>query len=1255
LLAATLVLTWSALAVADDGAPQTGPATEKRFPPLKVPAGFKATLFACDPVAEYPSAVAAGPRSGSVFVAMDYMSGLGVEIVRRDEVRLLEDTDGDGYADKSSVFAKGFNSIQGLERTGDTVFVMHAPFLSVVRDRDGDGVADERRDLLSGLGLPPEENPPRLHCANGVVAAHDGWLYLALGDHGCDVPRPEGDRLVLHGGGILRCRPNGRDLHVFATGLRNIYDVALDEDLNVFVRDNENDGGDYMIRVAHSFFGADHGYPYLYLEHPKEALAPLANLGRGSSAGGVCYLETAFSPEYRGDLFFCEWGRAVMRSHPVQAGSAFAPLKEIEFAAGAPDDSYGFKPTDIAVQRDGSLIVTDWADGQRPKRGRGRIYRIAPAEGSKPPQGMKPHEAALGAWIARLDSESSWERDDAQDAIEGKGHAGTLAVRAAIRDGRLGVRGRLHAAWILAHNEGRAAIPELIDLLRTDAEPRVQAQAVRAVADLADPVVLHHRLDTGPRDPDLASQMAALAQGKDARVVREVVIALGRLRWSDSPAWLASALPEPDPALAHAAMQTLRRSSNWKAVLKLLDGPDSTPLRAIALRALADCYELDVVDGLISRLRDEPDPKHRQEYADLLVRTGKRAGPWTYWGYRPAPRPANTVRWERSDAIVQALDRVLADPDREVRLAVLRRMNREQIATRLPTLESWLRSEHDPGAVAAILDSMRGHPAGQTRRLLEALLSDRTHTTANRKAALDLWAGGLDDASERRLLEVAGSLEEGPVLAAVLRTIGARPKLPSSSLLIDKLSSRDPELRAAAVEALTALRGTSAGEAVRGLLSDPDSSVRRAAAAAMGRLGVRSASASLLTLARGTDPALRRVSLDSMRLLREPGVLPLAVAGLDDRETQQAALRCLEELGGPDHVNEVGAMATRNPPTEVLQQVVRLLDNWSHREGLPVAQQADLARALAEVQGASGMLAHWHVSGPLGEGDISTLVERIGLPSNPLESPGGNPSGWTTQVAGGSDSRLRLRASPHRSGEAWLACTDLDVPAATSVQFLASASGQFRFWLNGRLVYQRQESRSVELDSDRFDVVLDRGRNRVIIAVRSSSGAVELQVRFRRKGSTSERERLMQLALTRTGNAERGRAIFLNTAASQCLKCHPFRDQGGRIGPDLTTIGSRFPRAYLIESVLEPSRAIAPSFETLTVALGDGRVVSGVRTSETETSLTLGDQEGKAHVVLKADIEARRVQPLSLMPEGLEKQLTPDEFVDLIAFLAGQK
>jgi hypothetical protein len=135
---------------------RTGPKTEKRFPPLKVPPQFKATLFACDPLIEYPSVLALGPRLNSVFLAHDYMTGLGEAIVRRDEVRLLEDTDGDGYADKSTVWATNFNSIQGLAYNDGRVFVMHSPFLTVLRDSNVDGVANEHRDVLSGLGWAPE-------------------------------------------------------------------------------------------------------------------------------------------------------------------------------------------------------------------------------------------------------------------------------------------------------------------------------------------------------------------------------------------------------------------------------------------------------------------------------------------------------------------------------------------------------------------------------------------------------------------------------------------------------------------------------------------------------------------------------------------------------------------------------------------------------------------------------------------------------------------------------------------------------------------------------------------------------------------------------------------------------------------------------------------------------------------------------------------------------------------------------------------
>jgi putative heme-binding domain-containing protein len=143
--------------------------------------------------------------------------------------------------------------------------------------------------------------------------------------------------------------------------------------------------------------------------------------------------------------------------------------------------------------------------------------------------------------------------------------------------------------------------------------------------------------------------------------------------------------------------------------------------------------------------------------------------------------------------------------------------------------------------------------------------------------------------------------------------------------------------------------------------------------------------------------------------------------------------------------------------------------------------------------------------------------------------------------------------------------------------------------------------------------------------------------------------------MTRTGDAGHGRQLLLDTEKSQCLKCHRLGDRGERIGPELTGVGGRFSRVFLVESILEPSRTIAPSFETVTAALQDGRVIAGVRVAETDQALTLADPQGQTHVLSRSSIEELKTQPQSTMPEGLEQRFTAEEFLDLIEFLSSQK
>src|SRR5262249_36508367 len=144
---------------------------------------------------------------------------------------------------------------------------------------------------------------------------------------------------------------------------------------------------------------------------------------------------------------------------------------------------------------------------------------------------------------------------------------------------------------------------------------------------------------------------------------------------------------------------------------------------------------------------------------------------------------------------------------------------------------------------------------------------------------------------------------------------------------------------------------------------------------------------------------------------------------------------------------------------------------------------------------------------------------------------------------------------------------------------------------------------------DRFEASLSKGRNRILVRLTQAKESAEVQVRFRRKGS-AEQERFAHAALSRAGNPERGRQLFMDAEKSLCIKCHRVGDTGERIGPELSGLGSRFAKMHIVESIIEPSRTIAPSFETLSVTLRNGKVLLGVKIAEADASITLGDNQG---------------------------------------------
>jgi quinoprotein glucose dehydrogenase len=177
----------------------------------------------------------------------------------------------------------------------------------------------------------------------------------------------------------------------------------------------------------------------------------------------------------------------------------------------------------------------------------------------------------------------------------------------------------------------------------------------------------------------------------------------------------------------------------------------------------------------------------------------------------------------------------------------------------------------------------------------------------------------------------------------------------------------------------------------------------------------------------------------------------------------------------------------------------------------------------------------------------------------------------------------------------------------------------------------------------------------LLVKLVSSGQEPRFHLRFRAKTSKLEHERLAQQLLTSGGNAERGRELFLNAEKSLCIKCHRLGTAGGQIGPDLTGIGSRFSRIHLIESLLEPSRTIAPSYAALVVVLDSGKVVTGIKIAETPNTITVGNREGKQQTITRSQIDELQIGKLSIMPDGVEKRLTSRELTDLIAFLISEK
>lgn len=654
-----LTLLLATLSSSAHAAEQAGPAAEtpviaeasdeaeRAMAGFSLPQGWASSVFAAEPMMANPVAFHITDQ-GDVYVAESYRQSAGVEdnrshmywvlddiaamtvedrraftlkhrakdirhFTRRGEqLRMLRDENQDGVADRSTIFAAGFNDIVSgsaagvIERDGDVYFAC-IPDLWLLRDKDNDGLADEQRSLLHGFGVRVAFKGHDLH---GLTVGPDGKLYFTIGDRGYHVETPEGLVANPESGAVFRCNWDGTGLEVIHSGLRNPQELAFDDYGNLFVADNDSDsydesrwlpiidGGDSGWRMAFQYF-IDRG-PFFreklwYVYHKEQAayIAPIiAHVGSGPS-GMAVYPGTGLSSYFDGRIFLSDFRGGAVNSgvdtFRVKSKGAFFELVDFERTIR------GVLATDVAFGPDGAFYISDWVHGWNGE-GKGRIYRFTDSrQGIKElveqvqrllREGLKSHTTAkLVELLAHADRRI---RQRAQFELVRRSDFDSLLQVARSSSSNKSQLARIHALWGLGqlldaeHRAGESKNRESIETplasLLEDDDDEIRAQAAKLIGG-AKLTALRDGLQARLADASLRVRymaMMSLSQlgPGDRRQTAEVLTSVVNILTANDDA---------DPMIRHAGIMCLTRIGDEESLAILLEHPSVAVRRALAV------------------------------------------------------------------------------------------------------------------------------------------------------------------------------------------------------------------------------------------------------------------------------------------------------------------------------------------------------------------------------------------------------------------------------------------------------------------------------------------------------------------------------------------------------------------------------------------------------------------------------------------------------------------------------------------------
>jgi putative membrane-bound dehydrogenase-like protein len=578
---------------------------------MTVPDGFHVELVASEPDIVNPVAMTFDER-GRVWIteSLEYprrSPGAG-----RDRVKVLEDTDGDGRADKFTVFADGLNIPSGIAVGHGGVWVANAPDILFLQDTDGDGRADRREVVVTGFGRSDTHELP-----NSLTWGPDGWLY---GWNGVFNP----SRIDYRGKrydftcAIFRIHPRSRDFEVFCEGTSNPWGIAWDPEGSAFASACVID---HLWHLTETGYYHRQGGPYPPFTWKIESIVDHTH--QKAAYCGIHYYDSdAYPPEYRNRLYMGNiHGNAINVDLLERNGSTYKAKAAPDFLAA--NDAW-FMPVSQKTGPDGCLYILDWydqyhcyQDANRDPAGidrlKGRLYRVRYKDAPRRSNfdlGKKPNVELIDL----LSSPNAYDRETASRLLAERTDETTYNTLEAIVGNRdIPRRTRLNALWAML--SGRPLDTGTVHSLLDDPDPTFRAWGVRAVgnARTTSPELRDRLLSMAhDRSPDVRLQVAIASrkvEGIDPIPVLLDVLAasdndplIPRIVWQN----LHPLLEEGGGTLARLITpERLDRSSALitlipRAVDRLLGGSKPDPSSAVAL--VADLDKVPRAASIVARM-----------------------------------------------------------------------------------------------------------------------------------------------------------------------------------------------------------------------------------------------------------------------------------------------------------------------------------------------------------------------------------------------------------------------------------------------------------------------------------------------------------------------------------------------------------------------------------------------------------------------------------------------------------------------------